>query len=61
MLAAEAHGVALGLLDGNLSVRDVTLVAGDENGRLLGEISEQLLHPYLHLVPRLEIRDIIYN
>ena len=61
VLASEAHGVAFGLLEGNLPVGDVTLVAGDENGRLLGEISEQLLHPYLHLVPGLEIRDIIYN
>lgn len=61
VLASEAHGVAFGLLEGYLPVRDVALVARDENGRLLGKVREQLLHPYLHLVPRLEVRDIIYN
>lgn len=60
-MASEAHGIALGLIERNLPVRDVTLVPRDENRGLLREISEKLLHPDLDLVPGLEICDIIDN
>lgn len=61
VLATMAHGVALGLFEGDLPIGDVTLVPSDENRRLLREVCEELLHPYLNLVPGLEISDIIDN
>lgn len=51
MLAADTHRVSLGLIERDLPILDVALVAGDDDRRLCGEVPLQLLDPHAHLVP----------
>lgn len=61
MLAAHLHGVALRLVQGNLPVGQVALVACDDDGSLGGQVALQLLHPHVHFRPALQVGDVVHD
>ena len=61
VLAADAKCVSLSLFERDLSIRDVTFIASNNNRCVLRQVPLELLHPDVDLRPRLQVGDVVDN
>jgi hypothetical protein len=59
VLATHTHGVALGLVQGDLPVWQVAFISCNDDWGIGWQVALQLLHPDVDLGPGLKVGDVI--
>ena len=62
MLTSDAHGVSLCFFKRNLTIiLQIAFISCNQDRSVLRQIALQFGHPHVHLGPRFQVRDVIYN